>query len=147
MIEADIVRAAIFPIMLAGAILIWRAKRQVAGRLLVLIGSLHLIGAWVGRDPLRRIAERGFFDQADSAVGHVAAVADQELVFWFLLWGVVTIVLGQLTIAMERRDGTVPRWIGFELLVVNLVCCVLMPKGGFWWVLLPAWLIARPSGH
>lgn len=143
MLEADIVRAAIAPVMLVGTILIWRAKRQIPGRLLVLIGSLHLIGGWVGRDPLRRIAERGFWSQADSAVGRVAGMADQELVFWFLLWGIVTILLGQLTIAIEKRVGRAPRWFGAELLVVNLVCCVLMPKGGFWWVLLPAWLIAR----
>lgn len=143
MLEADIVRAAIFPIMLAGAILIWRRKRQVPGRLLVLIGSLHLIGGWVGRDPLRRIAAHGFLDQADSAVGRVPAVADQELVFWFLLWGIMTILLGQLVIVLERHGVRVPRWVGVELIVLNLICCALMPKGGFWWVLLPAWLIAR----
>lgn len=145
MLEADIVRASIFPIMLVGAMLIWRTRRYVAGRLLVLIGSLHLTGGWVGRDPLSRIFARGFFGQADSAVGRVPAAADQELVFWFLLWGVMAIVLGQLAIAAERQGARIPRWLGVELLVINAVCCALMPKGGFWWVLLPAWLIARRS--
>jgi hypothetical protein len=147
MLEADIVRAALFPFMLAGTVVIWRKRRHVAGRLMVLIGTLHLAGGWVGRAPLARMAANGLFSQADSAVGHTASKTDQEMIFWFLLWGVVTIMLGQLLILLDRRKIRVPRFVGVELLVVNLACAVLMPKGGFWWVLLPAWLIARDGGQ
>jgi hypothetical protein len=143
MLEADLVRAAIFPVMLIGTIIIWRARRAVAGRLLVLIGTLHLSGGWVGREPLQRIFSNGFFNQADSAVGNLPAVADQELVFWFLLWGLFTILTGQAVIVMERRGSLPPRWWGWELLLLNIACGVAMPKGGFWLVLLPAWLIIR----
>jgi hypothetical protein len=143
MLEADLVRAAMFPVMLGGTVLIWRSRRHVAGRLLVLIGALHLLGGWVGREPLRRIVAKGIVNQADSAVGNLPQVADQELVLWFLVWGVLTISIGQLVIAFERRGQAPPRWWGLELMVVNLACAALMPKGGFWWVLLPAWLIIR----
>ena len=143
MLEADLVRAGIFPIMLIGAIVIWRRRRFIAGRLLVLIGILHLIGLWVGREPVARMAAAGFVGQADSAVGNLPAFADQELVFWFALWGVWTIFLGRLVILAEQRGMQLPPSFGWQLLAVNVVCAVLMPKGGFWWVFLPAWLITR----
>jgi hypothetical protein len=68
---------------------------------------------------------------------------EQELVFWFALWGIWTIFLGQLAMMLERRGIALPQWFGWQLLVVNLTAAVLMPKGGFWWVLLPAALIIR----
>lgn len=143
MFEADLVRAAIFPVMVAGAVVIWRAGRRVPGRLLVLIGTLHLAGLWVGRDPLRRILAGGFFNQADSALAHIPAKTDQELVFWFGLWGLLIVLIGQLVIVLERQNREPPAWFGWQLIALNVVCGVLMPKAGFWWVLLPGWLIAR----
>jgi hypothetical protein len=147
MLEADLVRAAIFPIMVTGTIWIWRKGRYIAGRLLVLIGTLHLIGFWVGREPLLQMLRAGLIGEADSAVGSLPAKTDQELVFWFLLWGVVTIVQGQLVILLERHGVSPPAWFGWELVLLNLACAALMPKGGFWWVLLPAALIVRGSGR
>lgn len=143
MLEADLVRAAIFPVMLIGAVIIWRRRRFVVGRLLMLIGTLHLAGLWVGREPVARMASHAFFDQADSAVGNLPAYADQELVFWFALWGVWTMFLGRMANVAERGGTQLPPSFGWQLLVVNLACAFLMPKGGFWWVLLPAWLIIR----
>lgn len=143
MLEADLVRAAILPIMVIGAFLIWRRGRFVAGRLLVLIGTLHFAGLWVGREPIARMVSRGVFNQADSALGNVPGFADQELVFWFGLWGIWTIFVGRMATIAERGGVQLPPSLGWQLLAVNLVCVVLMPKGGFWWVLLPAWLIIR----
>jgi hypothetical protein len=143
MLEADLVRVAIAPVMVIGAILIWRSHRYVVGRLLILIGVLHLSGGWVGRQPLRRVLGNGFIGEADSAVGNLPSYADQELVFWFLLWGLMTAALGQVLIMLEQRGVLPPRWWGWQLLILNLVCAALLPKGGFWWMLLPAWLIIR----
>ena len=150
MAESYPVRAAILPVMVAGAILIWRGRRHVAGRLLILIGCLHMLGIWVGRDAVRRIAAGGFVNQVDSAVGRIPAKAAQELVFWFLLWGPCVILLGQLLIAMEEKGLRAPAWLGWELVAVNALAALLMPAGGFWWTLLPAWLIIRQAhagGH
>jgi hypothetical protein len=143
MLEADLIRLAIFPVMLTGAALIWRSQRLVAGRLLILIGTLHLSGVWVARAAVLRIVTGGILGQADSAVGRVAARADQELVFWFALWGVWTIFLGQVAVMLERRGGRLPAWFGWQLLIVNLAAAALVPKGGFWWVLVVAVLIIR----
>jgi hypothetical protein len=86
MLEADLVRLAMFPVMLTGAVFIGRAGQHVAGRLLILIGAWHLSGIWVGRTAVVKIAVAGFINQGDSGVGMVGAKADQELLFWFVLW-------------------------------------------------------------
>lgn len=147
MLEADLVRAALFPVMLTGAILIWRRRRFVVGRLLILIGTLHLVGVGVGRAAVRDIIVRGVVGQADSAVGKLGLFAEQELVFWFALWGIWTIFLGRMAIIAERGGLQLPPSLGWQLLAVNVACAVLMPKGGFWWVFVPAWLIIRGRGQ
>jgi hypothetical protein len=147
MLVADLVRLAIAPIMVVGAILIWRSKRYIVGRLLILIGVLHLSGGWVARQALKRMVENGFIGQADSAVGMLPSYTNQELAFWFLLWGLMTAALGQVLIMLEQRGVLPPRWWGWQLLILNLICAALMPKGGFWWMLLPAWMIIRRNQH
>jgi hypothetical protein len=146
-LEADLVRLAIFPVMLTGAVLIWRSHRHVIGRLLTLIGTLHLGGVWVARDAVRRIVTGGILGQADSAVGRLAARADQELVFWFALFGVWTIFLGQVAVMLERRGVALPRWFGWQLLIASLMAATLAPKDGFWWLVLPAVLIIRGGSN
>jgi hypothetical protein len=143
MAQVDFLRFSLIPMMLTGTLVIWWMGRHVAGRLLVLIGTLHLSGAWMLRGPLARMAANGIVGQADSAVGRVPAMSDQELTFWFLLWGLFVILLGQCVITMEKRGALPPRWWGVELLVVSLISGVLIPKTGFWWITLPALAIIR----
>jgi len=38
-----------------------------------------------------------------------------------------------------------PAHVGWQLIVVNLVAAALIPKGGFWLVLIPAHLIVRDA--
>jgi Family of unknown function (DUF6463) len=91
MLEVDLVRLGLGLLFLIGLWVLVHLRKRTAGRLLMLIGFLHILGgAWVGRGPLGRIVREGFFGEADSALGHVASQMDKELVFWFMLWGVVT---------------------------------------------------------
>ncbi len=71
---------------------------------------------------------------------------EKELVFWFILWGIVTCICGQLVAWMERQGKHPPAWIGWELLLMNFVAIALYPKGGFWFVLLPAVLLIKAAG-
>jgi hypothetical protein len=89
----------------------------------------------------------GILNQADSAVGNLPAIAGQELVFWFTLWGFLMVLVGELLVLFERSGLTVPAWVGYQLLLLNLVCAVMLPKGGFWWVLLPAYRIIRQQSN
>jgi hypothetical protein len=85
MLEADLVRLSLGLLFLMGLWVLARLRKRTAGRLLMLIGFLHLLGgAWVGRGPLERIVREGFFGEADSALGHVASQMEKELVLWFI---------------------------------------------------------------
>jgi hypothetical protein len=95
--EADVVRLILGLLFLIGLLLIVRLHSRKVGRLLMLIGFLHVLGGtWVGRKPLARIFRDGFWGEADSALGNMALEMDKELVFWFLLWGLFTFIFGQL---------------------------------------------------
>lgn len=146
MLEADLVRFALGPLFLICLGVVFYLRVRKAARLLMVTGVLHVLGgSWVGREPLVRIFREGFFGEADSALGNVPADMDKELVFWFMLWGVFTFVLGQLLSSMEKRGCRPPAWIGWELIAVNLIAAALLPKGGFWLVMIPAYLIIREA--
>jgi hypothetical protein len=146
MIEADLTRLALGPLFFVCLLVVVYLGRRKAARLLMVIGVLHVLGGvWVGREPLMEIVRGGFFGQADSGLGHVPPATDRELLFWFVLWGVYTFVLGQLLSWMEKQGQRPPAYLGWELVGVNLIAAALMPKGGFWLVLIPSFLILRES--
>jgi hypothetical protein len=146
MLEADLTRLALGPLFFVCLLVVFLLRKRKAARLLMVVGVLHVLGGlWVGREPLLRIFREGFFGEADSALGNVPAAADKELLFWFVLWGVYTFVLGQLLSWMEQRGQRPPAYLGWELIVINLIAAALMPKGGFWLVLIPSYLIIRES--
>jgi hypothetical protein len=148
MIEADLTRLALGPLFLLALLVVVYLRKRKAARLLMVIGVLHVLGgAWVGRESLMRIVRGGFFGQADSGLGHVPSATDKELFFWFVLWGVYTFVLGQLLSWMEQRGQRPPAYFGWELIAINLIAAALMPKGGFWLVLIPSYLIIREAGR
>jgi hypothetical protein len=70
---------------------------------------------------------------------------EKELVFWFLLWGVFTFLLGQLISWGQSQGKRLPAHIGWELVAINLIAASLMPKGGFWLVLIPAFMMIRDA--
>jgi Family of unknown function (DUF6463) len=145
--EADVVRLILGPLFLIGFLLIVRLHRSKAGRLLMLIGFLHVLGGtWVGREPLAHIFRDGLLGEADSALGHRAAEMEKELVFWFLLWGLLMFIFGQVISWMERQGKRPAAFIGWELAAMSLLAMALYPKGGFWFVLIPAFLIIKASG-
>jgi hypothetical protein len=146
MFEADLIRLALGPLFLICLVVIFLLRQRKPARLLMAVGVLHILGgAWVGREPLLRIAREGFFGEADSGLGNVLADADKELFFWFVFYGVYTFVFGQLLSWMEQRGQRAPAFFGWELIVINLLAAALIPKGGFWLVLIPAFLIIREA--
>jgi uncharacterized protein DUF6463 len=145
-VPADLLRLVLIPPFLIGLWLILRRRERRAGRTLMLIGSLHILGGFiVGWEPLWRIFQEGFFGEADSTIGHLPGEMEQELVFWFLLWGVTTIILGQVIARMEGLGERLPAGLGWELAALSLVAIAMAPKGGFWWMLLPAYWIIRDA--
>ena len=146
MLEADVVRIALAPLFLLCLGVIFYLRKRKEARLFMSIGCLHIMGgAWVGRGHLARIGREGFFGEADSALGSIPSRMGRELAFWFLLWGVFTFLLGQLLSWMERQGKRPPAHFGWELLIINLAAALLIPKGGFWMVLIPAFMLTRGS--
>ena len=146
MLEADVVRIALGPLFLICLGVIFYLGKRRAARLLMATGCLHVLGGvWLGREPLMRIWREGFFGEADSALGHIPSRTEKELVFWFLLWGVFTFLLGQLVSRMESQGKRPPAYFGWELVIISLVAALLIPKGGFWLVLIPAFMLTRGS--
>jgi Family of unknown function (DUF6463) len=145
--KADVVRLILGPLFLIGLFLIVRLHNRKVGRLLMLIGFLHVLGGtWVGREPLARIVRDGLWGEADSALGHMASEMDKELVFWFLLWGMCMFIFGQVISCMERQGKRPAAVIGWELAALSLLAIAFYPKGGFWFMLIPAFLIIKDSG-
>ena len=148
MLEADLVRLTLGPLFLICLLVILYLRKRKAARLLMVIGVLHFLGGVVvGRRHLTRIFGEGFFGEAESDLGNVPAAAEKELVFWFLLWGVFNIMLGQLVSHMEGRGLRPPAYFGWELAAVGLLSASLLPKGGFWLMLLPAFLLIKGAGR
>jgi Family of unknown function (DUF6463) len=148
MAEADLVRLALGPLFLICLLVILYLRKRKAARLLMVIGVLHFLGGVVvGRGHLARIFREGFFGEAESNLGTTPAAAEKELVFWFLLWGVFNFMLGQLVSYAGRRGVRPPAYFGWELAAVSLLCASLLPKGGFWLMLLPAFLLIKEAGR
>lgn len=151
MLEADLVRMILGLLFLICLLVVFYLRTRRAGRLLMVIGVLHVLGVvFVGRKPLFRIFREGFFGQADSAMGTVPAHAEKELVFWSLLWGVFAFLLGRLISWLEKERKRVPSYIGWELVGISLIAALLAPKDGFWLMLLPALILikdARSAGR
>ena len=63
--------------------------------------------------------------------------------FWSLFFGVALATLGVLIRAVEQRRSTVPRSVGGLLLGMCLLGAILVPVSGFWFGLVPAFMILR----
>lgn len=146
LLEADLVRAVLGPLFLISlAVIVYRGKNKV-GRLLMTVGVLHVLGGLVvGREPIARIFREGFVGEGDSALGNLPAHMDKELAFWFMLWGVFTFILGQVASWVDENGQRLPAHVGWQLLLANFVAGVLVPKGGFWFLLIPAYMIVRDA--
>jgi hypothetical protein len=147
-LEADLVRVVLGVLFLSSLAVILYLGRNKPGRLLITIGVLHIGGGLVvGREPVMRIVREGVLGEADSAFGNAPQYMDKELAFWFFIWGVLTILLGQVSNWLESKGMGLPASIGWQLIVVNLAAAILIPKGGFWFVLIPAYMIVRNASR
>ena len=112
---------------------------KLAGRLLMGIAVIHfVVGLRVGRGALARIAQDGFF----AALG---AHLDRNLLFWFLFASPMLWIIGQLVVWADAHGLRPPAWLGWQVLTVSLVGLALMPRSGFWLVLVPAVLLLAAS--
>lgn len=121
------------------------------GRLLVAIGVIHTVFGiaagvgWAGPSPGRNL----FSEIAGAGlVGAIDPDPWRMTVFWFLWFGFMTMVLGQVMHTLERGGHELPRAVAWSLGAIGLGGVLLMPASGFWTALLVAvriWWRGRPT--
>lgn len=99
--------------------------KKINAKLLILIGIIHnLFGLAIGIPYLKEIAQAGFFNAVDPHPYRMA-------ITWFLFFGFLFIILGQLALSLDY----IPNSVAWSLLTLSLAGVILMPVSGFWLVL------------
>ncbi len=113
---------------------------RLSGPLLMATGVLHLVGGFVFYSgPLFAIAGDGFLNAVEPDVAF--STFDREAAFWYMIFGVMLLMLGGLTHWAQAQTGTLPASLGWALLALGVAGVILMPASGFWLALLQAVLM------
>lgn len=110
------------------------------GRWIMAVGAIHLpVALFVHRVAWAEIAQAGWFDAVRGHVsrGHAA---------WFLLAGLLLLMLGAVVDAMEKAGLRPGRSLGGFMLATAVLLLVLMPLSGTWLLLPPAFGLAFSGG-
>ena len=102
------------------------------GKALFVIGVVHsLFGLVVLRSTLAVLWNEGL-------INTVNGQPDREFAFWFIAFGILTMILGAFVDSCEKRRIPFPRFFGWTLLAFTAVMVTIMPISGAWLVLIPA---------
>lgn len=118
--------------------------RLGAGTGLLVIGTAHLALAarrWGGT--YARMARGGLVGSLQPAGGPEQERLRRAEGFWFGVTGVSLLLLGDLARSVERRGDDLPRSLGWGLAGTALLGGTVVPRSGFWALLLPAWAVLR----
>lgn len=107
-----------------------------SGNLLIATGVIHnVIGFIMGKEVLTQIVDSGFINSVNSEM-------DRNAVFWFLFSGFMMMILGKLMQDyVSEYQKPLPVSLGYYLLIITVIGCVVMPVSGFWIVLPQAIII------
>jgi hypothetical protein len=101
---------------------------KYSGIFLIATGILHsVVGIVLSKDDLWAIIKEGLFN----------TVKDDDfsrgLAFWFLVCGVIIIILGHvLHYYIKREQKPAPVFLGYYLLGISVIGCIVIPVSGFW---------------
>ncbi len=101
------------------------------GRYLVTVGLAHVgIGLVTYRGVIGGSLAAGLWNT-------LATSDDSALAFWFLVSGLLMMMLGGLADSFEALEIRFPRWFGVGLLLLMVTGILLSPVSGFWLLLPP----------
>ncbi|WP_075342393.1 DUF6463 family protein [Tenacibaculum agarivorans] len=104
------------------------------GFIVLIIGVLHVL---LGAIKFFRVFKEMFFEGLfNSGTG-----ADRGWAIWFFTTGVVFIILGLAFKFIEKQKLKIPKTIGWIIFYLAIFGGVIIPKSGFWILLLPSILI------
>jgi hypothetical protein len=115
---------------------------KYSGILLIGTGVIHnLLGLVMGKPILQEIINSGF-------VNTIHEQMDRNAIFWFLFGGFMMMILGKLMQDyLKENEKPLPVSLGYYLLALSLIGCIMMPISGFWIVLPQAFLIIAAGRH
>jgi uncharacterized membrane protein len=100
---------------------------QLSGIFLITTGILHtLVALMMEKNAFIAIFCNGFFNGIGTNV-------ELGLAFWFLICGIVTVFLGQILHYYIKKEQTpAPKFLGYNLLILSVIGCCIVPVSGFW---------------
>ena len=111
---------------------------RFVGFTLAALGVGHtLTGIILFRSALRDIWHNGVFNTIHPHL-------DRRLAFWFLIFSITLLMLGQLTLyADATQDKQLVRILGWHVLAIGAIGVVAMPRSPFWFALVVAPVLLR----
>ena len=83
----------------------------------------------MGKDVLAEIVRSGFVNTINNEM-------DRNAIFWFLFSGFMMMILGKLMQDfIKESQKPLPVSLGYYLLAITVIGCLMMPVSGFWLVL------------
>ena len=111
-----------------------RTMKNKIGLSIIVIGVMHtLLSLMKFSDTFSEIIKEGIIN---SGLG-----ANRGWAIWFTVTGFVFIFLGLAIQALEQHQLTVPKLIGWGLLLTAVIGGLMIPLSGFWILLLPSLFI------
>lgn len=109
-----------------------------SGTLLLATGIIHnAVGLMMGWKILASIADAGFINTIKGE-----NELDRSAIFWFLFSGFLMMLLGKfMQDYIEEHNRPAPAYIGYYLLILTIIGCLIMPISGFWIVLPQVFII------
>lgn len=100
---------------------------ELSGYILIALGFGHaVVGIVKYRSAIVAWIRDGFFNAAS---GH----ADRLLAFWFLMFGAMLLLLGQVTLyAAQTHDMYLLRVLGWHVIGIGIVGATALPRSPFW---------------
>jgi hypothetical protein len=106
---------------------------KYSGMFLVVTGTLHtVVGIALCRNYLWAIIKNKLFNTL--WVSREAGFdSDRSFVFWFLICGIVIIILGQiLHYYIKKEQKPAPAFLAYWLLGLSVIGCIIIPTSGIW---------------
>lgn len=100
---------------------------KYSGLFLIITGMLHTIIAFIlhWKTYLTIIN--------DGLINAIGREYDRAFAFWFLVCGVLIILLGQtLHYYQKREKKPAPLFLGYSMLIFAVIGCIINPISGFW---------------
>ena len=100
---------------------------KYSGRFLTATGVIHTIYAlFIGNDAFSEMLRNGL-------VNSIGENYSQGFTFWFLICGVILILWGQtLQYYIRKEQKPAPVFLGYSILLLTIIGCIIEPASGFW---------------